>query len=190
MTTQLDHFETALLAELRSVVEERHAPRRSRRRYLYAGLAAAAAAGIAVLVLPGTGAQPAYAVTTDGDGDVHVRVHSLADADGLEQALEAQGVAADVMYLPDGTQCAPGRYDDASSSTGNFSFGMGDGYGYSIDMDGGLVREGETLVISASRITNGASVSVGVASGEVGPCVPVPYTEPSNGDRNTTNSGR
>ena len=39
-------------------------------------------------------------------------------------------------------------------------------------------RDGETLVISASRIPNGANVSVGVAAGEVGPCVPVPHTEP------------
>ena len=87
---------------------------------VYAGLAAAAAAGVAVLLLPGTGAHPAYAVTTDGDGDVHVRVHSLADADGREQALSVQGVASDVRYLPDDTECAPGRYDDEPNTTGDF----------------------------------------------------------------------
>jgi len=181
MTTQLDHFETALLAELRSVVEERQAPRRSRRRYLYAGLAAAAAAGVAVLVLPGTGAQPAYAVTTDGDGDVHVRVHDLEDAEGLEDALAAQGVAAVVTYLPDSTQCAEGRYTQAPDATGAFSMSMGAGYGYSIDMDAGVVRDGETLVIDASPVENGALVSVGVASGAVGPCEQVPAALPPGG---------
>ncbi len=175
MTTQLDHFETALLAELRSVVEERRAPRRSRRRYLYAGLAAAAAAGVAVLVLPGTGAQPAYAVTTDGDGDVHVRVHSLEDADGLEKALAAQGVAADVTYLPDDMVCAEGRYVQAPDTAGDFSFSSGRDYGYSVDMDAGVVRQGETLVISASQFGDtGATVSVGVATGAVAACDPVP----------------
>jgi len=180
MTTDLDTFETALLAELRSVVEERQAPRRSRRRYLYAGLAAAAA-GVAVLVLPGTGAQPAYAVTTDGDGDVHVRVHGLEDAQGLEDALAVQGVAAVVTYLPDSTQCAEGRYAQAPDTEGAFSMSMGAGYGYSIDMDAGVVRDGETLVIDASPVENGALVSVGVASGTVGPCEQVPAALPPGG---------
>ena len=84
-----------------------------------------------------------------------------------------------MTYLPDNTECAPGRYEDAPNTAGDFSFSMGDGYGYGIDMDGGVVRDGETLVISASRISpNGAAVSVGVASGAVGPCVTVPHTEP------------
>ena len=52
-------------------------------------------------------------------------------------------------------------------------------------MDAGVVRDGETLVISASRTSptgdldgdgvsdeGGATVSVGVASGTVGACVP------------------
>jgi hypothetical protein len=188
---QLDHFETALLAELRSVVEERQQPRRpKRRRYLYAGLVAAAAAGVAVLVVPGIGNQPAYAVTVDGDGEVHVRVHELSDAAGLEKALAAQGIRADVTYLPDDTECAPGRYDQADEHPGDFHLSVGDGYGYRIDMDGGVVAPDETLVISASRITpagdpdgdgisdeGGSNVSFGVAVGEVGPCVPVPHTE-------------
>ena len=82
------------------------------------------------------------------------------------------------MYLPDNTECA-GRYDEAPDTSGDFRFTMGDGYDYSIDMDGGVVRDGETLVISASQIPNGATVSVGVATGDVGPYVPVPHTKPS-----------
>jgi hypothetical protein len=177
MTTQLDHFETALLAELRSVVEERR-PRR-RRRYLYAGMAAAAAAGVTVLVVPGIGNQPAYAVTTDVDGEVHVRVHSLEDADGLEQALAAEGVAADVTYLADGMTCADGRYEQAPDTAGDFSFSTGRDYGYSVDMDAGVVRPGETLVIAASQLGDtGAIVSIGVATGAVAPCDPVAAPAP------------
>jgi hypothetical protein len=193
--TQLDTYETALLAELRAVVAGRPAPappRRSwNRRWLLVPVGITAATVTALLVLPGTGPEPAYAVTVDGDGEVHVRVHSLADAQGLERALEQQGIAADVTYLADDTECAPGRFDEAPNASGSFRFSMGDGYGYSIDMDAGVVRDGETLVISASRTSptgdpdgdgvsdeGGATVSVGVASGTVGACVPVPFTGP------------
>lgn len=192
MTTQLDSFETALLAELRSVVSARgvepgRAPSRPPvRRRLLAPLGIAAAAVTAVVVVPGLGSEPAYAVTVDGSGEVHVRVERFEDAAGLEQALEAQGIAADVTYLADDMQCAPGRYDDAPSHPGDFSFSVGAGYGYKVDLDPGVLRDGETLVISASRLTptgdpdgdgvsdgGGSYASVGVASGEVAPCLPV-----------------
>ena len=39
----------------------------------------------------------------DGDGDVVVTVHRLDDAAGLEKALRAKGVDADVSYDADGT---------------------------------------------------------------------------------------
>ena len=84
-------------------------------------------------------------------------------------------------------QCAPGRYDDAPSHPGDFSFSVGDRYGYKVDLDPSVIRDGETLVISASRLTptgdpdgdgisdeGGSNTSVGVASGEVAPCLPVP----------------
>jgi hypothetical protein len=85
-------------------------------------------------------------------------------------------------------ECAPGRYNDAPSNPGDLSF-VGDGHGYKINLDAGVFHDGETLVISASRLTplgapdgdgvsdeGGSATSVGVASGEVGPCLPVPVS--------------
>ena len=57
---------------------------------------------VAVFGLGGTGGSPAYAVSTTSDGDVVVTVHRLDDAAGLEKALKAQGIDADVSYDADG----------------------------------------------------------------------------------------
>jgi hypothetical protein len=106
-TDQLDSFETALLAELRREVAEHPAPasgpvRRPRRRLRLAavGVTGVAASVVAVLGLGGTGGSPAYAVDRDASGDVTVTIHRLDDAAGLEQALRAQGIDADVSYDP------------------------------------------------------------------------------------------
>jgi hypothetical protein len=114
-STQLDTFETALLAELRREVAEHPAPgpssaplpppaRRPRRRLRLAavGATAAAASVVAVLGLGGPGGSPAYAVETNADGDVIVTVHRLDDAGGLERALRAEGIDADVSYEAEG----------------------------------------------------------------------------------------
>jgi hypothetical protein len=109
-STQLDSFETALLTELRREVVEHPAvpslspspmrrPRR-RRRLAAAGATAVAASVVAVFGLGGSGGSPAYAVAEDGDGDVTVTIHQLDDATGLEQALAAHGIDADVSYDP------------------------------------------------------------------------------------------
>jgi hypothetical protein len=56
---------------------------------------------------------------------------------------------------------------------------MGREHGYRIDLDAGVIRPGETLVISASRLGDtGSQVSVGVATGDVAPCDPVPAPAP------------
>jgi hypothetical protein len=108
---QLDTFETALLAELRREVAEHPAPagpptptRRPRRglRLAAVGATAAAASVVAVLGLGGPGGSPAYAVEKNADGDVIVTVHRLDDASGLERALRAQGIDADVSYDAEG----------------------------------------------------------------------------------------
>lgn len=102
MTTRapLDGFETALLAELREHVVSRRpvaAPPRRRRRLT----AAAAVLGTAVAATAGALAlrpDPAFAVDAQADGDVVVTITSLKDAGGLEAALRAQGVEAEVDY--------------------------------------------------------------------------------------------
>ena len=196
MTSQLDSFESALLAELRAVVsargsEPRPAPRRpGRRRWLVAAVGVAVAAVTALALLPGLGQQPAYAISVDGNGEVHVRIHRLEDASGLEAALKAQGVTADVRYIGPDLRCPPGRYVDAPSHPGKFHFEVGSD-GYTIDLGPGVIRPGETLVIAASRLSptgdpdgdgisnmGGTWAEVGVASGKVAPCVPIPNPLP------------
>ena len=107
--TQLDSFESALLAELRREVAAHPAPvtapavaRRPKRRLRLAAVAATgvAASVVAVFGTGGTGGSPAYAVQQDGDGDVIVTVHRLDDASGLERALADKGIDADVSYDP------------------------------------------------------------------------------------------
>lgn len=110
--TPLDSFETALLTELRREVFEHPAPatapasvrRSSRRRLRLAAVSATgvAASVVAVLGLGTGGGSPAYAVEKNVAGDVTVTVHRLDDASGLEQALKAKGIDADVSYDADG----------------------------------------------------------------------------------------
>jgi hypothetical protein len=112
----LDSFESALLTELRREVAEHPAPlaapavvRRPRRRVRLAALGATAVAAsvVAVFGLGSGGGSPlfvssAYAVETNSAGDVIVTVHHLDDAAGLEKALRAKGIDADVSYSADG----------------------------------------------------------------------------------------
>jgi hypothetical protein len=104
----MSRFEDRLLDELRDVVTARPtpavaavaAPRPSRRpRVALAGGGglAAVAAGV-VLATSGGGVSPAYAVEKQDDGTVTVHISSLADADGLQSKLRAEGVPAVVTY--------------------------------------------------------------------------------------------
>ena len=104
---ELDHFETALLGELKEHVATQPArtpvrERPRRRKRLAVGIAAAAAAATAyVVVSPGGPAvSPAYAVDEQADGDVVVTVHRLEDSEGLERALAEHGIEADVSFAP------------------------------------------------------------------------------------------
>jgi hypothetical protein len=107
----LDHFETALLGELREHVASHPthetvtppvAHHRHRGRWA-AGLAVAAAAATAFVVASpgGPATSPAYAVEQTGDGDVVVTIHRLEDSTGLEQALAEHGIDAEVSFDPD-----------------------------------------------------------------------------------------
>jgi hypothetical protein len=108
----LDHFETALLGELKEHVATQPAraplaerPHRRRRRWAAGSAAAAAAATAYVVVSPGGPAvSPAYAVDQQSDGDIVVTIHRLEDSDGLEAALRDLGIDADVNYDPGTTE--------------------------------------------------------------------------------------
>ena len=141
-----------------------------------------AATVTALLVLPGTGPEPAYAVTEGNDGEVHVRVDRLEDSERLERALAEHGIAADVTYLPDNMVCAEGRYREAPPQPRGteMSFILG-GSGYGVDLAPGSIRDGEPIVISTAQRTDlgpgtsgGVTGSLGIATGPVAPCEPVP----------------
>ena len=182
MTNDLDTFEAQLLGELRSVVASRtkdiparrpEVPRR-RRRAMMAAVSTAAAATAIAFILTGTHAAPAYAVGDGPRGTITVQVNRLEDATGLEKALAEEGVAADVAYLGSQKQCAGNRYTPASPTSGSatrFTIGAD---GISMVLDRRDVSSGETVVIAASRIPQGVSGSVGIATGKVRECRPVP----------------
>jgi hypothetical protein len=162
-TDRLDPFETALLVELRREVAEHPAPspgptppaRPTRRRLRLAAVGATgiAASVVAVFGLGSTGGSPAYAVEKDGDGDVVITVHRLDDAGGLEDALQAEGIDADVSYdagsfgpafgtgpdgepLPDPPPPAAGDDRGPTSAEGGTDRGRDDGEGPSLTQQG------------------------------------------------------
>src|SRR5689334_136742 len=163
-STQLDSFETALLVELRREVAEHPAApslvRRPRRRRRLAALSATAVAAsvVAVFGLGGSGGSPAYAVAEDGNGDVTVTIHRLDDAAGLERALAAHGIDADVSY------------DPSQSGTAAMLNSNGPGGAFpppgSAPSGGGLTQHQEE---GGGPVTSGP----GPAAGEDDPCGPI-----------------
>jgi hypothetical protein len=196
MTTELDTFETRLLAELRQHVSDSAsspAPRRTAPRWVLGSAAAAAAAIVGVLLVPGLGTTPAYSVQEGNAGEIEVEVNRLEDAAGLEAALAEHSVRADVRYLPWGQECAPGRYTAVDRSLSGMSVTSGSST-LRVVLPPGAVRDGETFVMWVSgremtpeemasigaeegvEVTQGfhSSVEVDVASGPVAPCEVVP----------------
>jgi hypothetical protein len=197
MNTQLDTFETRLLAELRREVaaepatEASPAPVRTRRRALALAAGIAAATVVGVVLVPGLGPTPAYSVQEGNAGEVEVEITRPEDAAGLERALEEHGIAADITYLPDLQQCAEGRFTEVAREVG-LSLSIGEDL-VRVTLPPGAVRDGETFVMVLSvvpmtdeeldaisereghRALDGASSSVSaeVASGPIGPCTPV-----------------
>jgi hypothetical protein len=202
-----EDYDARVVAALRAVVlddasargEQPVADELARRRPGRApwALAAAAAAVLVggLVVVPTLRAQPAWAVSRNGAGDVEVEVNRFDDAAGLEAALAAEGVPADVTFLPDGTWCAPGRYDpddDRTPSRTTVSVGA---RSFAARVSAGAVPSGSVLVITASarsmttselealdedpdddaQTVSGTTSRVGfvVVAGPVAPCEPV-----------------
>jgi hypothetical protein len=175
-------YEDRLLAELRALVEQNaatapppRAVRRRRPRLVVAGVAGGACAATALIAFAGgDDGSTAYAVDRRDDGSVTVAVKALADAAGLERALRAAGVPAEVDYLPQGKTCRDGRFEPAR--TGRFSANLSqrDDGSISFTVGAGDLRPGQTLVMMTSGSAQGpASIAVTIAQGDVAPCVPV-----------------
>jgi hypothetical protein len=151
MNAQLDSFETALLNRLREHVDQQPAPRArvSRPRLLLGAAATAAAAAAIIVVVPGLGTTTAYSVQEGNSGTITVEVNRLEDAEGLEAELAEVGVKADITYLPDKQECAPGRYTPVDRALSGMQVAMG-AHLLRVTLPPGTVRDGETFVMAVS----------------------------------------
>lgn len=186
--TQLDAFETALLADLQhqitqgqaaddsrlaevaSIRPTRRAPQ-PRRRLLLAGAVAAAGAlavGVGVQVAQ---PQPAFAITGKNGEDITVRVMRLEGAKALEQALSDRGINADISYLPFGKTCASGRFTPAKGA----EFLLRDATDwFEVLIPANSMGKADTFVLAAS-VKKGEKevetrIDADIARGPVAPC--------------------
>jgi hypothetical protein len=120
-------FEQRLLERLKAVVAERGEAaaateaaatedatpswrQRGPRLALGAGIALAAIAVVLIVSAGGDNTSKAFAVEPQAGGGVKIKIYSLEDASGLEQALEDAGVRAQVTWLPAGKVCREPHY--------------------------------------------------------------------------------
>jgi len=92
---------------------QRPAPAWRRRgpRLAFGGGVALVAVAVALIVSAGGGNTPAaFAVEPQEGGGVTIKVYSLSDASGLEQALAQAGIRSQVTWLPAGTVCREPHY--------------------------------------------------------------------------------
>lgn len=170
------------LADLRRAVTG-PGPRRNRRRQLaLAATACAVTAGVAVGVPAITdGGSTAYAVAQNQDGSVTIRIMRYQDAEGLEAEIEKYGVAAEVYYLPKGKWCKRPQYKAAPLNQ-DAAFEMVDRTGMNVVIQPRAFTPDRTLILTHSGTPDDPSdpvgdrpVTVNIATGPVGPCVPVDY---------------
>jgi hypothetical protein len=189
----LGNFEERLLGELRQVVAdqapEAEPARRGwatpRRRFALAGVGAGVLAAGVVVGLPalnGAHAPAAWAVEDNGDGTITAFVKRFEDADGLERALEAHGVKADVSYAPPGKECEWGRWELVYVPYVDIRQGSSPNEGptgYSLTLKPAEFQ-GKTIVVEANQETETttiggvpnfpSSIHVGASKGPVAPC--------------------
>jgi hypothetical protein len=118
-------FEQRLLDQLQAVVAERGATevgseatraevvtlgRRGPRLALGGAVALAAVAAGLIVSAGGDNTPAAFAVEPQEGGGVMIKVYSLSDASGLEQALEEAGIPSQVTWLPAGMVCREPHY--------------------------------------------------------------------------------
>lgn len=151
MNDPLDSFETALLTRLREHVDHQPAarPRLRGRRLLIGAAATVAAAAVMVVVVPGLGSTTAYSVQEGNSGTITVEVQRLENAKGLEAELAKYGINADITYVPDSQQCAPGRYAPVDRKLSGMTLSMGLQQ-LRVTLPPGAIRDGETFVMAVS----------------------------------------
>lgn len=120
-------FEQRLLVRLKAVVAERGAaataaeatkaqgrPPSWRRRAPRLAIGSAVALAIVAVALivnaGGDNTSKAFAVEPQEGGGVKIKIYSLEDASGLEEALEEAGIRSQVTWLPAGTICREPHY--------------------------------------------------------------------------------
>lgn len=121
------NFEQRLLVRLKAVVAERGAAaaslevedaatakpvwrRRGPRLAFGAGIAVSAVATALIVSAGGNNPSKAFAVEPQEGGGVTIKIYSLEDASGLEQALEEAGIRSQVTWLPAGMICREPHY--------------------------------------------------------------------------------
>jgi hypothetical protein len=126
-------FEERLLVRLKAVVAERGAaaagsgapvataPGPRRRRPLRLALAGAAVLAVAAVVLVvssgGDSTSRAFAVQPLSGGGVAIKIYSLEDTDGLEEALKQAGIPAQIDWLAAQTTCRERKLKPATVKT-------------------------------------------------------------------------
>jgi hypothetical protein len=166
-------FEQRLLHELQSLAEATPAPTvttftsngmHARRRVAIGGALAGVSTLAAATLLTG-GATAAYAVEKEPDGSVTVTMDSIKDDPaGLERALGAAGVHADVTYVPYGKICEGTRFAPSPQGTAQVGISnLGDGTqpgGVHFTVDA-PIDSSLTLVIESSANTANVMMAVG-----------------------------
>jgi hypothetical protein len=84
--------------------------RRGPRLALGGGVALAAVAVALIVSAGGDNPSKAFAVKPQKGGGVTIKIYSLEDASGLEQALEEAGIKSQVTWLPAGKVCREPHY--------------------------------------------------------------------------------
>jgi hypothetical protein len=84
--------------------------RRGPRLALGGGVALAAIAVALIVSAGGDNPSKAFAVKAQKGGGVTIKIYSLEDASGLEQALEEAGIKSQVTWLPAGKVCREPHY--------------------------------------------------------------------------------
>jgi hypothetical protein len=208
-----EDFESRLLGRLKAIVAERGdeaarreaaepAPRpaawrRRGPRLALAGVLALAAVAVALIVTAGgSKSSTAFAVEPRAGGGVTIKIFSLEDASGVEEALEDAGIRSQVTWLDAGMVCkephykhsevhAPGGRGFGGGTMGGpgaitISVGASLGKGANINLDPKAFRPDQTVIISGAPVPyngdpeGGSITKFDVAEGTVEPCDPVP----------------